>query len=120
MDIFLLLSHLAANYFKTHDENSNLHSAWNSWRTEIMESGNNFFVFFALFEWLAWSRLPWLWKISFIVREIMIEDADVENFDEAVLYWPRSIFNLNKPESLLCYFKSNQKYPVILADHHLT
>ena len=31
MDIFLLLSHLAANYFKTHDENSNLHFAWNSW-----------------------------------------------------------------------------------------
>ena len=27
MDLFLLLSHLAANYFKTHDENSNLHFA---------------------------------------------------------------------------------------------
>ena len=43
MDIFLLLSHLAANYFKTHDENNNLHFAWSSWRTEIMESGNDLF-----------------------------------------------------------------------------
>ena len=108
IDLFLLLSHLAANYFKTHDENDNLHFAWNSWCTEIMESGNDFFFpLHCLYDQLdhachGYERYHLSWE-RLSMRMLMLKNLMKPS------YWPTSIFNLNKSEPLLCYFKSNKK-----------